>query len=366
MAIRPRPRRCSLLWYSLLYVLLTVGCWVAVRDDVRRGLDAEKRGEHWVNATLASHFFGLTMALVWLALTLTFVIGSRRFDALLDELPQLLQERQALAASYGGGGSAAGRNLSLLWLKAVVIVTAIFISLCIEKVVSTDCAVPVTCATSLLKDAMKCFILTFSQLVPLKYMFTGVLLSDSLHTLNAALMAVAVEDPVTLPPHLERLQTRLSALLARLTSAMAADLVVPTLFGVLAEIQVVTALVHLVTARAGPVSVLFPAAQAVLVVLLLVAPCETCQRLLSGVSASRDHLLLLERRLGAGPARRTAAWMREAAARDLENFGDLGLFRLRRATLLSIVSATITYMIVMAQFLSSSGSPAADDAFEVS
>ena len=359
VSLSRRSRWPSLLGHSVLYALLTAACWLGAYDVAQYGVDAIGRREHWVLAALHSGFFGLTMVLVWLELTLTFASGGRRFAALLDELPELLEERRALAALHRRGW--ASRPIRARWWVAAALFIAILTSVCIEAAIASSCGVMILdCTAALLSGAGQCVVVTFSQLVPLKYMFVGNLLHDSLRALNSGLAALS--DPSSssacaggaLLARLERLQTRLSRLLALLTAAMAVELVVPTLYGVLVVIEMFMLLMYLLTAPVGVASAVYLVTQTVLIVLLLVGPCETCQRLLSALSASRDHLLRLERRLPYGPDRAAAAWMREAATRDLDTLGDRGRFRLRRATLLSIVSTIVTSMIVMVQFLMTS------------
>ncbi|KAF0288802.1 hypothetical protein FJT64_012831 [Amphibalanus amphitrite] len=82
----------------------------------------------------------------------------------------------------------------------------------------------------------------------------------------------------------------------------------------------------------------------------LAGPCEASQQLVSAAGRRWALLLSLERRHPALAAE--AGLQREEAGRQLETIGELGLFRLRRSTLLSLVSTVLTYIIVVAQFQS--------------
>ena len=85
----------------------------------------------------------------------------------------------------------------------------------------------------------------------------------------------------------------------------------------------------------------------------LLGPCETCERLLTLTGQRCDLLLELEDRRP--QLARETGLQRAAALRHLDTFGDLGLFRARRSTLLA-ASATIgTYIVVIAQFQASEG-----------
>ncbi|KAF0308508.1 hypothetical protein FJT64_002143 [Amphibalanus amphitrite] len=85
------------------------------------------------------------------------------------------------------------------------------------------------------------------------------------------------------------------------------------------------------------------------ILVTVAGPCETCQLLLGCLGRWRDVLLRLEwqRR---PELRHELELLQRAVARDLDTVGDLGLYRLRRSTLLSILSTILTYVIVMAQF----------------
>ena len=351
------------LWHSLLYVLLSAAAWLSVVLLARVGLAMLSDGKHWVTATLMSGFFGLTAVLTWLTLTITFVWGRRRYAALMSNLLEAMEEMDALAALSGGRGGRSGRvrrHLRLLWAVTIVYPVATLMSLYLQIPASACASLTPACAVILLRDVMTCLLLSWFQLVPLKFILAGVLLHDCLQSLNGHLLPVgsieAWPGSEGLLSRLERLQRRLSGLLAQLTEAMVVELVVPTLYGVLAVIDTLMLLVHMLS-RLGvsPGSVMFVMVHAVSVVLMLVGPCETCQRLLGDLGVSRDLLLQLELQLGERPVpARQVALMRAAASRDLDTFGDLGLFRLRRSTLLGIVSTTVTYIIVIAQFLVSS------------
>ena len=93
------------------------------------------------------------------------------------------------------------------------------------------------------------------------------------------------------------------------------------------------------------------------IVLITVAgPCETCQLILNSLGRWRSLLLRLEWQRRPQLSEELAL-LHRSATQDLGELGDLGLFRLRRSTLLSILSTVITYIIVMAQFQMSENNP---------
>ncbi|KAF0304261.1 hypothetical protein FJT64_023894 [Amphibalanus amphitrite] len=156
------------------------------------------------------------------------------------------------------------------------------------------------------------------------------------------------------------LQRRLSECQALLASAAAAELPAVMLLGVLTQIQMVVAARDMFVLGADPLSWLMLASYSWAALVALVGPCEAGERLLAGLARCRDLLLRLEE-LRPELAPRLERLQRALAA-DREVAADLGLYRLQRATLLSIWSAIITYIIVMLQFMGDAGDPSEGDA----
>ncbi|KAF0293403.1 Protein SMG9 [Amphibalanus amphitrite] len=87
----------------------------------------------------------------------------------------------------------------------------------------------------------------------------------------------------------------------------------------------------------------------------LVLPSEVVQWVLDTVGKTRN--LLLKPQLQLPALQPELGLFRETVGRDLDTLGDLGLFRLQRSTVLSIIATILTYVIVMLQFhISEAGS----------
>ena len=82
----------------------------------------------------------------------------------------------------------------------------------------------------------------------------------------------------------------------------------------------------------------------------ILLPCELTQRALNTISDTRDLLLTRSEWQMRPELQSELCLFRETVTRDLDTLGDLGLFRLRRSTILSIFTTVLTYVIVMLQF----------------
>ncbi|KAF0311375.1 hypothetical protein FJT64_017772 [Amphibalanus amphitrite] len=86
----------------------------------------------------------------------------------------------------------------------------------------------------------------------------------------------------------------------------------------------------------------------VIMFVALVLPSEVVQWVLDTVGKTRN--LLLKPQLQLPALQPELGLFRETVGRDLDTLGDLGLFRLQRSTVLSILATILTYVIVMLQF----------------
>ena len=80
----------------------------------------------------------------------------------------------------------------------------------------------------------------------------------------------------------------------------------------------------------------------------VILPCEVGQMVLDQVSQTRTALLDLPSADLA--TNHEVALFLETTRRDLDDLGDLSVYRLRRSTVLAITSTVITYIIVFMQF----------------
>ncbi|KAF0289773.1 hypothetical protein FJT64_012029 [Amphibalanus amphitrite] len=201
-----------------------------------------------------------------------------------------------------------------------------------------------------------------------KFLLASQLLESCLETLHAGFAAASAqtgEDGVDADMRsMVQLQEAVSEGLSELTETMATELTLTTLYGVLVLLELVLLLVDTVQRGARPASIVSLLLYMSGAVVTLVVPCEQSERLLRALGGARDLLLRLERR--SWPRATQAGLLRRLVARDLATAGDLGLFRLRRATLLTICTTIVTYIIVGAQFrLSGTGAGSNSDTLDV-
>ncbi|KAF0307036.1 hypothetical protein FJT64_002338 [Amphibalanus amphitrite] len=148
---------------------------------------------------------------------------------------------------------------------------------------------------------------------------------------------------------LREIYAELSETFSSLTNTMSAELVTIMCYGTLMSISIclvaISSILTETIARDAPTVVQFVMG-ALLAVLL---PCELAQRALN--AAHQMQGLLLRPQLQLPALQPELGLFRESVGRDLASLGDLGLLRLQRSTVLSIVATVATYIIVMVQFL---------------
>ncbi|KAF0289710.1 PEST proteolytic signal-containing nuclear protein [Amphibalanus amphitrite] len=303
-----RPGRCSLVTALLLYILVTAITMQNVYILFRLGWTLLGQGQHWIRATVLSHVFGTLVAVQWASLTATFAVGRRRYAALLHQLRELAREKDLLDEHLGSRKST---FISLCMACALVFLwfsgTAATIS--VDRGVIDACShSATTCALALA--------LAFGSFIPV----VGVL-----HLRDEVYCHIVEMVPVML-------------------------------YGILILVCLIISVEFFVRLILSPSVIVFCLAITCAACVSLIGPCEASERLLSRLAAGRDLLLLLlpeSRRWGEG--RHQLDVMLLVAGRDLETVGDLGLFRLRRSTLLGVLSTVVTYMVIMMQFLTSAG-----------
>ncbi|KAF0314151.1 hypothetical protein FJT64_015393 [Amphibalanus amphitrite] len=147
---------------------------------------------------------------------------------------------------------------------------------------------------------------------------------------------------------LGELRDRLSLCMAQLTDGMQTELVLSMLLGISMEVITFLKMIAMFQEPVTPPDVVSVVLFWATMGMTLVCPCEAGQRMLQLTAESRRLLLQLE---GLRPELASqAALLREAAVQDLDTLGDLGLFRLRRSTIVSVSSTILTYVIIMVQF----------------
>ena len=345
----------ALLYAGLLYALSSaVGILGGMADWVV-GWSLVGYGVHWIRASVLSSFFGVGMFIPWMTLTASFVCGRRRYGALLSQLLPLLRDTAELRNKNEAHGAPAVWHIWLIVIAAPVssCVGNLSIFLDWSESAGAETGEMSAAVPPMVLLALVSILICMFQLVPVKFLLAARLLEGCQTALNGALAAAvdrrAGADSGRRLRRAARTVRRLSDCLALLTSAAAAELTAAMLLGVLVKIQMVVAALDLLANSGDVLAKLALVAYMWSALVVLVGPCEAGERLLAGLSRSRSLLLRLEETRPQLAARLER--LQRAITADLETAGDLGLFRLRRATLLSIWSAIITYIIVMMQFL---------------
>ena len=339
------PGWSGLLWSGALYCLQTGMTYKLLCESLEKFAQLRDARMPFFGAFSGSNFMAIPNVVQWAALTTCFVWGRKRYDMLLPQVHTLLADINF--SERVGKGKPLHRAGEYMWAltSAIVVMYAANIG---AGVVSTcrEGTIP-ECVMGLGVATAYGYIYLALQLVAMKFIFAGLMLNSGFVAANKELEAFVTDGCDE--GHLRRigeLRKQLSDVFSRLTSGMTAELVFVMAYGILVQIVLILMLVNLSTTDVSVLLLLLMLLSADLVA--LVGPCETCQLLRHQLCRSRDLLLELEWRQPqlAEPTQ----WMQKSVARDLEMFGDLSFFALRRSTLLSITSTILTYIIVMAQF----------------
>ncbi|KAF0313174.1 hypothetical protein FJT64_016247 [Amphibalanus amphitrite] len=144
------------------------------------------------------------------------------------------------------------------------------------------------------------------------------------------------------------LHGELSRTFSRLTRAMSAELVLVMASGTIVCVTILLTVISSLTMGTFEVMVPTLVLYTGLASVTMVLPSEAIQRCLE--AAGEAHGLLLAAELRQPPLSHQLGLLRESVGRDLDTLGELGLFRLRRSTVLSIGSTILTNAIIMLQF----------------
>ncbi|KAF0303092.1 hypothetical protein FJT64_024909 [Amphibalanus amphitrite] len=334
------------LWSGLLYALQTGLTYRLLRLSLLVFTSLRTAGTPLFQALFKSRYVAAPNLLQWLALTVGFLWGRRRYDAVLHDIFSALTDIEKLT-TVAGKCKRAHRAGEYMWAAVLLLTTTYAIQgglsaapVCREKSA-------LLCAYKLGETVLYGYNFLALELLVMKFAFVGLLVNSGFSDINRELEALASSGCEDAHLHgLGRLQRRLSDIFTRLTSDMTSELVLVMSYGILVEIVLALTAINLPSLEAGSLMRLLLPLSAALVA--LAGLCETCQLLLSRLGDCRDLLLQLEwqhPRL-AGPCQ----LLLRSVSRDLETLGDLGLFSARRSTMLSVTSTIVTYIIVMAQF----------------
>ena len=352
------PGCLSWLCATLLYLVLTsVLLSVVLTKSIIGTIDlAKNRGGF--STAFSTSFFGITDALMWATLTCTFLVGRRRYANLLPEVKQALKEAREAAGLQPPSASDSGqlsRRTAVLLATTVAILMfleSIYIYMFLTGPVLSCVSLTSHCAQAVMRHAVLFVVLDCSLfLIPIKLQFAGEFTREGFRLVHAELKAMMDEGYIN-PAKLEQLgrcQCRLSASLCQLTAGMTPELASCMFFGI---IQLVSGILMVIDAlRSGTVLLKLPEIVIGLcnALVTVVVPCEAGQMLLDRVAQIRDTLLDRPAGLDLATSHQLLLQL-EATRRDLDGIGDLSLYRLRRATVLSIGTVVLTYIIVFLQF----------------
>ncbi|KAF0302809.1 hypothetical protein FJT64_025141 [Amphibalanus amphitrite] len=298
------------LYSAFVFILITAGVAFNVSFAVwRGGLMLREMG--FVEAAAKSGgMFGMTDALMWVPSVACLCGGRRRYGALLLTLERRLGP---LVGRSGYRPPAQHLRREVNWLLAIAAALILFsaaVSVAIMLTLHNEPAFFSSLSTIEVAILVSLFFVYSSSfhLTPLKFVFAGVHVSSGLRFINEELRA-DIDHSSQLTPvaidHLLALHDDLSKAFTSLTTGMYYELLVCMLYGTISSIYM-------------------------WLLLVLTAP--------SGV-VSQYALMITQYVVGA-----------ETVGRDLDTFGDLGLFRLQRSTVLSISATILTYIIVLVQF----------------
>ena len=345
-------------WSDLLYAILAhsvytiAGGWLVHSGFSRSVRMFGNMGNRTtVEVITGTSFMGLMHLLMWAPLAFCFVTSRRRCGQLFSTIGILLSHVAELT-TYQGLAKKHRRVFNWLMLYIVGLITLPVYNSALPwyHVGAIVCgSISKHCVLFAFLSIMVTLFFIAAHFVPLKFIVAGLELLTGYRTIAAELRAVVEgrqQPNVASLRKLRALHDELSEAFASLTDAMSLELVTSMASGTLSITSVFLSVIHSFqtgTFSATPliITYLFTA------FMTLALPCELVQQVLN--TASRTRCLLLKSQWQS-ELQQELGLFRESVARDLDTMGDLGLFRLRRSTILSILATIMTYIIIMVQF----------------
>ena len=341
-------------WISLLHTLALFGLQTYINFDsiyvfTSKFTELRSHGEKLFMALIDSNFLGIPNAALWLSLSVTLLYGRRKYAVLLSRVEDVLRDVEKtpeLAAAH----RSRNRTGECAWAVTVLLAT-IYLGMKLSEIPNHCGTFTPGCARWLFNEIL-CYgyVSLGVQVVAIKFVFAGHLIASGFHAVNGGLEAMANDSRPTDIASLRRLgelQRRLSEVFSLLTSDMTAELISVMMNGIIMQILLALYLTQVDYININILSSLiryFP-----MVVVTLAGPCETCHLARTRLGRNRDLLLQLEwQRRPQLTSELTL--LQRSVTRDLDTLGDLGLYQLRRSTLLGIFSTILTYIIVVVQF----------------
>ncbi|KAF0297912.1 hypothetical protein FJT64_004708 [Amphibalanus amphitrite] len=332
----------------LLIGLDTAAMVILVRRNVQMFIQSLADGKPITEIAMYTGYLGVIFVTMWASVALAVVAGRRRHGQVMVTSERVLARAAALSSFRTSNKTLFRRNSFLL--AAVVIVNAYTVCCTFFLFFNVD-----NISHASTRDVIHFLSLTFidcaNLLVPIKFALPAIELLAGYRAVADELNDICQAKRLPSISELRRLRAiyvELSETFSSLTDGMSAELIFSMFYGILASISVslvaITGL--LLSNNAWIIFVVMYSLGASLAVLL---PCELAQRALN--AAHRTHGLLLRPPLQLPALQHELGLFRESVGRDLASLGDLGLFRLQRSSVLSIVATIATYIIVMVQFL---------------
>ena len=342
------------LYAATLYIVLVGTSTASAVTMAMQGVAAITSGRSFLQAAFSSFFFGLSHSLILAPVTSTLVCGRRRYAALLCGVQSLIEDAAREIESQPICQRLRNRVTVLLGVTTATLLAISVVQVLLPySVMAKTCADSrMGCVIALSSNALLITTITSVLLIPIKFLYMTLLLSEGFRAVDAELQTLArhgdLKDWVRLA-RLRGLQDRLSTSFSRLVADMTPELIPILLAGITS--MVISFLVLFQSSAADSDDFHMPSLlfyMLVAVVLLIGVPCEAGQHVLDLAAATRGSLLRLHwetPRVG-----QEVSMLQEAVRRDLEHLGDLGYCRLQRSTMVSITSTVITYIIVFVQF----------------
>ncbi|KAF0295540.1 hypothetical protein FJT64_006952 [Amphibalanus amphitrite] len=184
-----------------------------------------------------------------------------------------------------------------------------------------------------------------------KFVLASLYVESGLQEINTLLTAMVEghyqPDPAAVCDVIS-LHGELSRTFGLLTKVMSAELVLVMASGTIACVTILLTVVSSVTMGAFGDMALMVALYLMMASVTMVLPSEAVHRCLEAAGEARELLLAAELRQPRLSLQ--LGLLRESVSRDLDTLGELGLFRLRRSTVLSIGATILTNAIIMLQF----------------
>ena len=350
--------RAHQLYAACVFLLTTTGAAFSVYWIVWRGLLLVET-EGVVGAAARCGMFGLSEVLMWAPSVPCVCGGRRRYGAVLLTLERCLSP---LVGRPGYRRPELSLRVQVNWLLAVAAGLTLFTAAnSMQFLLGAYQGInfgPLSVSTAGVMGLAASFFAyaTHFHLVSLKFVFAGAHVTTGFRFINQQLQT-SIEGKAQLTPsalqELLALHDRLSHAFTSLTSSMYYELFIGMSYGTVSNISMWLLLILTIPSGTLWQHALMISQYVVGAGVAVVLPCELTQRALAAVGETRDLLLTAERRQP--QLSQQLGLFRETVGRDLQTFGDLGLFRLRRSTLLSITATVLTYIIVMVQFYGAAG-----------